>query len=208
MATSPLAPLSEQRQAQRSAIAVLRAAKLITQAGEYVCLVRDVSTGGVRLQLFHPLPDEEHVFLELGNGEVHPLIRAWVKERQAGFRFLQPVSVADFLAEAGTFPRRSLRLHVRRPGMVYSGGLVRPVELCDLSQTGAHFTCRDYLALFQPLILSIEGMPECQGWVRWRRGQDYGMVFETGHRLDQLAQHALALQPLPDAALTPAMRRA
>lgn len=198
MATTPTFTRPEQRSAERAPLAVLRAAKLVTQAGEYVCMVRDVSTGGVRIQMFHAVPADDHAFLELGNGEVYPMIRVWTRDRQAGFRFPTPIDVAAFIAEAGKYPRRAIRLRIRRPGLAYSGGIVRNITLRDLSQTGASFSCRDYLALFQPLVLSIDGLPECSGWVRWRQGQDYGMVFEATCRLDQLAAQALVLQPLGD----------
>ena len=63
IATLPL-PTGELREADRSAL-LLRVAKLICQSGEYVCLVRDVSWTGLRLRLFHALPDERFVFLQL-----------------------------------------------------------------------------------------------------------------------------------------------
>ena len=48
----------------------------------------------------------------------------------------------------------------------------------------------------QPLRLLIEGLPERWGRIAWRRGFDHGLAFEAKFKLDDLAAHALALQPL------------
>ena len=52
----------------------------------------------------------------------------------------------------------------------------------------------------QPLRLLIDGLPERWSRVAWRRGFDHGMAFEAKFKLDELAAHALALQPLHPAA--------
>ena len=56
--------------------------------------------------------------------------------------------------------------------------------------------CDHFLAVCQSFMLSVEGLGECGAWVRMRRGSKYEIAFDTIHRLDQLAEQALALQPL------------
>lgn len=188
---------AERRGELRSAFSLMRTAKLVCQAGEYVCLLRDISSGGVRLRMFHEVPAETHVFLELASGEVHPLIRVWASGASAGFRFVRTVDPQEFLAAAGNCLEREIRLRLSAPGTVFANGFTRPVVLRSLSQSSARIEADFYLALCQSLILSIDGVGERAGWVRWRRGRNYDITFETTVRLDQLAAEALALQPLP-----------
>ena len=48
------------RGAQRFTL-LIRTAKLVCESGEYLCVIRDVSSTGVRLRLFHDLPaDDAH----------------------------------------------------------------------------------------------------------------------------------------------------
>src|SRR5690606_20786923 len=54
----------DMREAPRFAL-LIRSAKLICDSGEYLCIIRDVSETGVRLRLFHPLPPDQLLTLEL-----------------------------------------------------------------------------------------------------------------------------------------------
>ena len=192
--------LAELRRTGRTAVPPMRAAKLVCESGEYVCLIRDISASGVRLCLFHDLPAISHAFLELANGEVYPMLGVWAAERQASFSFTQPVDPAELIAEPGAFPRRAIRLSLRKPGMVFGDGLLRPIQLHDISLNGASFAADTRLSLGQTLVVSLDAIPELTAWVRWRQGHSYGVVFDTGLRLDQLAAYGLALQPVADKA--------
>ncbi len=185
----------EARHTDRTALTAMRAAKLLCQSGEYVCLIRDVSASGIKLGLFHDLPAISHAFLELANGEVYPMLGVWAAERQASFRFTQPIDPAELLAEPGPYPRRAIRLSIQKPGMVFADGLLRGMTLRDISQNGACFESETRFSLGQALVLSLDAIPELTAWVRWRQGRRYGVVFDSGLRLDQLATYALALQP-------------
>ena len=189
----------ESRNTDRTALVAMRPAKLLCESGEYVCLIRDVSATGVKLGLFHHLPDISHAFLELANGEIYPMLGVWSAERQASFHFTQPIDQAELIAEPGAFPRRAIRLAVSRPGMAYADGVLRSLKLRDISQNGACFASDTRYALGQTMVLSLDTIPELTAWVRWRRGRNYGVVFDTSLRLDQLAAYALALQPTENA---------
>ena len=198
-AISPPPPAGELRGADRSAL-LLRVAKLVCQSGEYPCLVRDVSWTGVRLRLFHALPDERFIFLQLANGELYPVELMWAKDGQAGFRFTQQIDVSEFITEPSQWPRRPIRLNITAPGLAFVGSTAISVNLKDLSQAGARIEAFGHMMIGQPLRLLIDGLPERWSRVAWRRGFDHGMAFEAKFKLDELAAHALALQPLHPAA--------
>ncbi len=202
-----LGAAADARHTDRTAAPAMRAAKLLCESGEYVCLIREVSASGIKLVLFHDLPFISHAFLELANGEVYPMLGVWAAERQASFRFTQPIDPAELIAEPGAYPRRAIRLNLRASGMVFADGLLRQVGLRDISQNGARFESDTRFALGQILVLSLNAIPELTAWVRWRRGRSYGVVFDTGLRLDQLAAYALALQPVANRGEEPNIAR-
>ena len=187
---------ADARGTSRTPLPAMRSAKLVCESGEYVCLVRDVSASGVNLGLLNDLPALPHAFLELNNGEVYPMLGVWRGERQASFRFTHPIDPAELMAEPGCLPRRSLRLAIRKPGMVFAEGMLTSMMLRDLAQNGASFESDTRFPLGQTIVLSLEAIPEVTAWVRWRKGRHYGVMFETALRLDQLAAYALALQPI------------
>lgn len=189
----------DQRNARRAAL-LIRSAKLICQSGEYVCLVRDVSSSGVRLRLFHPLPPETYFFLEMANGEIYPMEKKWARNEQlaghqAGFQFGQPIDVNQFIEEAGDYPRRPVRLRLECHGQLSSDGRTAPMVLRNISQGGARIETTTWLALHQTVRLTIDGLPDRFAQVRWRNRYDHGLAFDQAFRLDELAEHAKTLQP-------------
>ena len=51
-------PAREQRTAPRFTL-LIRTAKLLSSSGEYLCVIRDVSSEGIKVRTFHQLPDGE-----------------------------------------------------------------------------------------------------------------------------------------------------
>jgi len=177
---------SELRQQPRFAL-LLRQAKLIGNGREYLCIVRDVSATGVKLRLFHPLPEGNDFALEMTTGQRFPAIRVWEQEGEAGFQFDPPIDLVRFIAEAGPFPKRPVRLSVDHPATIHFGGQDHPAMIRDLSRQGAGIETEQMLAIGQKLRLSASQLPSFDATVCWRRHPAYGLVFDQLLSLEQLA---------------------
>jgi hypothetical protein len=184
----------DMRAAPRSSL-MCRTAKILCESGEYVCVVRDVSATGTRLRLFHAAPPDEHMFLELANGDRYAMERVWMGDGHVGLRFSCTIDVDRFIVEPSPYPRRPIRLKLHQPADILADGVVSPVMLLDLSQQGARIEAGRKLAVEQKLWLGVEGQPERFGCVRWRDAYTHGLVLQQGFRLDEFAHYALALQP-------------
>lgn len=183
----------DQRGAERFAL-LIRTAKLVTELGEFLCVVRDVSATGVRLKLFHALPDVARMALEQANGEFHFIEKVWEADGHAGFRFSAPIAVHAFIAEASPWPRRPVRLRVRLPGLLHADGGASAVWLNDLSQAGGRIECPRHLAVEQRVKLEVAGLPPLIANVCWRSSPDYGLVFQQAFALADLARLTAQLQ--------------
>lgn len=188
---------SELRAAQRYTL-LIRAAKLVTSQGEFVCILRDVSESGLSVRLFHRVPTGEPIELHMPGGGVYELRLVWERRNEAGFEFVSNVDVARLINEAGTYPKRGLRLGVFFPIKLrtLTGRFEGVVE--NLSQQGARFECDGLFAIDQTLTLES---PEAGGEffdirvkVRWRRDHEYGVVFENTLSLRDFARLAARLQ--------------
>src|SRR3569623_2023371 len=62
---------AEQRTAARYT-PLIRTAKITGVSGEFLCVVSDISATGVSVRLFHPLPRDNSLKLEMPNGEQLP----------------------------------------------------------------------------------------------------------------------------------------
>jgi len=190
-ATPP--PLAEMRGAARHSL-LIRVAKLVSEAGEFLCVVRDVSETGVRLKLFHPLDCASHLALEMANGDVYFIEKVWETDGQAGFRFAAPIDVQAFIAEDSRHPRRPVRLNLKKQGWLRCNGKSIPAELANITQEGAGLVCEEFVAVGQQVSFTVAGLPVLSGTIRWRSSPAYGMAFLNYFSLDELARLTAAMQ--------------
>lgn len=186
----------DRRSGQRYTL-ILRAGKLVCDAGEFLCVLRDVSDKGLKARLFHDLPEAPLYEIELGGGERFPIELAWSRDHNAGFRFANgPLDVHALLTEAGPFPKRHIRLRLAGdlPVRLAFDGRDRAGRIQDISQHGAKIEVPRGLTLGQSLQINSPHFPTLQGRVRWRRGDCFGIVFQQSFRLDELAALVARLQ--------------
>lgn len=185
---------ADQRRDPRQTL-MLRTAKVVCQSGEYVCLVRDISAGGVGLRFFHDVPEEKRIFLELANGALYPIERCWADSAEGGYRFAAPVNLEQFLAEASLFPHRPVRLRLKVPVLLTVDGHDCRAMLADVSRSGAKVIADRQLPEQAFVRFDAVGLPLRFGHVRWRKDHDHGIVFQDALGLAELARCLHALQP-------------
>jgi hypothetical protein len=188
---------AEQRAAPRFTL-LIRAAKLVSAQGEFVCVIRDVSETGVSVRLFHALPGCTEFELHMPGGTVYAIQPVWQRDNEAGFAFSQPVDVAQLINESGEYPKRGLRL-----GLCFLVRVSTLTQSCEavvenLSQQGARFECEALLAIDQTVRIETPdatgALREVRAKVRWRRGKSYGAVFDDTFTLGDFARLVARLQ--------------
>ena len=184
---------SDQREATRYTL-LIRAAKLRCPEGEFLCIVRDASSTGVSIRLFHPLPQQDRMMLELQNGDLHELEMVWQDGDRAGLKFLAEADIARIVECPSRFAKRPIRINLAAQGTLASLTGSEPVTIHDLSQQGAKLTSEARFAIDQRVRLSAPGLPEINAKVRWRDGTSHGLVFEDTLQFGELARIAAALQ--------------
>lgn len=181
-------PDSEKRNQARFTL-LIRTAKIVGPSGEYLCVIRDVSQEGLKVRVFHPLPDVGPLAIELATGEREPIEAVWQKGDLAGFRFPEPVALPRLLANAPAGrKKRSVRLRFAMPVLVISAGHRIAADFRDISQHGASLDCGAHLAMGERIRLECDGLPPLDARVRWRRTPYYGVIFEQTFRFDELAR--------------------
>lgn len=187
---------ADQRGAQRFTL-LIRAAKLVTRDGEFLCVIRDASEGGISLRIFHPLPEDEKMIVELPNGDRYGVELRWQEQDRAGFAFDEQADIKRIIENPSRFSKRPVRLNLTAPAEIVVEGRVEPVTIQDISQQGAKVasTCR--LAIDQRVKMRAAGLRETFAKVRWRREGTYGLVFDETFQYGELARIARDLQRRP-----------
>ena len=174
---------------------LIRAAKLIAPNGEYMCILRDASVGGVRAQIFHPLPPGKDFTLELPNGDCHAMEVVWERDGHAGFRFRNPVELPELIGGASAYPKRPVRLQIQLPAQLSTlDGRIADVTIRNLSQYGMRIDCAARLAIDQVVRIDAEQLPSLTGRIRWRGRNAYGLVLDHTFRFEELARLVGVLQ--------------
>lgn len=175
---------------------MIRAAKLIVnETSEFLCVIRDASTSGMKIRLFNPLPPHRSLAVELSNGDRYALEHVWTDGDFAGFRFGREVDIERLLDEThGAFPKRHVRLRIRLEAILHSGGEAVPVAFQDISQQGACIESDKWLLMNELVRLDTDVLAPIYAKVRWRSHPRYGLLFEQTFKLDELARIAGPLQ--------------
>jgi hypothetical protein len=173
---------------------VMRVAKLVSNAGEILCVVCELSPTELRARLFHPLA-EARFMLELPNGTFHFVERTWERENEAGFRFSQAIDLKGFIAEADPFQPRRIRLRTKLPATVAVADAAHPMVIQNLSQDGALIEAEAPLSQHQRVRIDCAPIFSArQARVQWKSQSRYGLSFENGFSLVQLAEIARSIR--------------
>ena len=175
---------------------LIRSAKLVWKGREFLCIIKDVSETGVSLRVFHQMPADEDVELELelGNGDRYPLKLVRQDGGLAAFNFVGEVDLARLIEEPTAYRKRQARLNVMLPATVSGLTGSEMVYITNLSQQGARIECEKKFAVHSRLKLSAKGLPEIGAKVRWCRDSQAGLVFETTFAFEEFARLAATLQ--------------
>ena len=185
----------ERRGAARVTV-LIRPGKLIADGREYLCVVRDVSESGLRVRLFHRLPEHQQLEIEFDTGERHALQLVWQAGDTAGCAFLSDVDCQLLLARQDMdFPIRQPRVSVEVQGTLVTGGMRTPITMRNISLRGAMIDCEGWLMIDELVRIECPALPTLHAKIRWRRPPRYGLVFEQTFRIDELARACAELQP-------------
>lgn len=197
----PAMPISddaaERRGEQRSKMSVYRSASLAWAAGEGLCLIRNISPGGMMGRVPREIPPGQRVVVELRSG--HPIEGsvAWSREGMVGIQFTEAIDVLEVLHAPTVgdngIVQRMPRVRVFFPATLLVEGKPREINLLDISQGGAKVQA-DFLRTGDEVTLVIHGLERRQGRVRWVREGRAGIHFFHAHSFKALADWAAERQ--------------
>ena len=189
----PLA--STERRLDKRHLAVLRIGKIITATREDLCMIRNISDGGLMAHVYGPLAVGQPISVEIKNGHVLTGTVAWADGRNAGMQFDERIDLLQFLANEqfdlmkGRIPRNP-RLRTDADVLVRRGAHYVRARVADISPGGACITEGDAFDAQDDVVMTIAGLPARAGTVRWRCDGHAGIGFHEPTPFDVLARWA------------------
>ena len=140
------------------------------------------------------MPRGETMALELANGERHPMQLRWQADDHAGFQFDTPIDVKALIDDRGKYPKRQIRLNLDHEVVMCAHNREFTASLRNISQQGVCLESPERLMSQEAARIQIPGFPLIVARVCWREHPRYGMVFESGFGLEELARMLAPLQ--------------
>jgi hypothetical protein len=190
-------PKPAERRSDRRHMTVLRVGKLMAGGGEELCMIRNISAGGLMAHIYAPHEAGEHVAIEIRNGHLLTGQIVWAQNQTIGIEFDERIDVLAFLANEqtdmmmGQVPR-SPRLRLRVGALVRRGAHYVHADVIDISQGGLKLTEGEAFDADDDVVVMLGGMPARAGTVRWRKEGHAGIGFNEAIPFEALAQWVAA----------------
>jgi hypothetical protein len=159
-------------------------ARLTTGSRDDLCRVRDISTGGMRLETLAPVDIGQPIDIELKNGLIVRGEIVWVQQPEAGVRFAKPAELAQLLAlpekPRGTTNVRVVRaprLKAQCPVALRHKGRILSANLTDISQGGARLRLAESVNAADYVVLLVPGLDPRPAVVCWTTDEAVGVAF-------------------------------
>jgi hypothetical protein len=175
------APQPPERRRQARHMTILRVGTLIIDGRRELCLVRNISAGGLMAHAYSPLVQGQHVTVELKTNQQIGGLVSWVEGANVGISFDCPVDVEELLAsqtvlENGWRPRLP-RVEVDSLATLRVGARVYGVSTRDISQGGVKIETDQPFAVGEDIVLTLDKFRPVQGVVRWYQDGLCGISF-------------------------------
>ena len=183
-------PRPIERRGEERLPVLLRVAKLVSEDGEQLIRVRNMSAGGLAAEHGQRLTVGEMVSVEIGSQKI-PSQVVWKREGMCGLKFDQSVDLGELLA--GRKPRhgfrpRPPRLEVRCKASLRIGKTYYTVDVHDLSLGGMKVEPIEEYCLGKQVVVVVESLRPVKGEVRWFADRKAGIVFDQPLKFEELAE--------------------
>ena len=178
---SDAVPLPPERREDQRLIKILRVGTLIIDGRRELCLIRNISAGGVMAHIYSSLKMGQEVSVALKSNQMLDGKVVWIKDGNVGIAFKDPIDVEEMLSnasltESGLLPRMP-RVEVDWLATVRAGATTTCVTIRDISQGGVKFESDTPIEPGQQVTLTIDRFRSVPGMLRWYEDSHGGIAF-------------------------------
>lgn len=183
----------DRRRGSKRYVTVLKVGKAVVDGNDQLCLVRNMSREGAKLDIYHDVTQNQRITVELRSDKVVTGTVRWVGDRAAGIEFDEPVDVSDLLQHKSH--RGVLRKLPRAPRFVAEAEVEvdhneSKIEgrLVNISLHGLCLETSGLARIEDRVIVRVEGLPARNSTVRWIGENLMGLHFDMPMGFSELAR--------------------
>ena len=171
-------PAMPERRTDERHLTLFRVGSVTIGDRRELCLIKNISAGGMLVRLYCDLEPGSPVAVELKQGEQIGGSVSWMRDSCAGITFDRPVDVVELLASSMDGPRpRMPRVEIRCIASVRQESQVYGLLARDISQGGVKVETKRKLETGSEVVVTLPGLAPQAGIVRWSDSDCYGITF-------------------------------
>lgn len=180
-------PQPGDRRAGDRHLTLFRVGTVLIGGRRELCLIKNISAGGMKLQLYCPVAVGQPLGIELKTGVSVAGRVSWVRDGQVGVAFDAPIDVVAILAHDSKGPRpRMPRIETDAPLCVRHGASTYRLRASDISQGGVKVERAAGLPVGAEVVITLPGLAPQPGVVRWIEQGSAGLSFNLPLPLSEL----------------------
>lgn len=178
---SSQAPRPGERREEARHLTILRVGLLIVDDRRELCLIRNISAGGLMVHAYSHFTIGQRAAIEFKTdtptwGEV-----TWIEGSNIGIEFDEPVDVEEILAnqspQEGSWRPRLPRVEIDRMGTIRDGAHTYGISTRNISQGGIRLEIDQPIEAGSDVVLTLDRFRPIQGVVRWYQEGACGVSF-------------------------------
>ena len=182
-------PKQPDRRGSDRYLSLLRVGAIMIGDRRELCLIRNISAGGMMIRAYSDIPVGTSLSVELKQGAPVSGIVKWVEDDLTGVEFEAPIDIMLLLAPPGDGPRPRLpRVEVDCTAWVRQDGDVMRTRVLNISQGGVCVETRSPLTIGAGVVVTLPGLTPAAGVVKWSDGATYGLAFNRSLILSELVE--------------------
>jgi len=171
-------PRQPDRRTNERFLSLLRVGALIIDGRRELCLIRNISAGGMMIRPYSAIVAGTAVSIELKQGDEISGVAQWAHDGLLGITFDAPIDVVALLTASADGPRpRMPRIELDCSATIREDGTVHRSRALNISQGGLGVRLAAELRVGTHVVVSVPGLPPAAGVVKWRDEDSYGIGF-------------------------------
>lgn len=182
-----LVPLPPERREGERYLTLLRVGSMTVDGRRQLCLIRNVSCGGMMIRTYSDMPIGTRLSIEFKHGESVVGTVRWVSNGNVGLMFDHVIDVLQLLESAVNGPKpRMPRVEISTVAWVREGSVTMRCETLDISQGGIRIGAPKPLKVRDQVVVTLAGLAPIPGVICWSDGNHHGVSFHQALPLQTL----------------------
>jgi hypothetical protein len=181
------APQCPDRRNGQRYVSLLRVGALLIDGRRELCLIRNVSAGGMMIRPYSPIAVGTTVSVELKHGETVSGVAQWSDKGLIGVTFDEAIDVLALVSGTGLETRpRMPRIELDCVATIRHEGTVFRARVVNISQGGICIDSPVDLTIHGDVVVTLAGLHAAAGVVKWRESDCFGIGFNRVYPVHEL----------------------